>query len=120
MSKFIKKENLTISTGEYQKDGQTKKEWRTIGELITMQGDDGKPYQFFKMWGSGGVVEGKVFEQQERNNQPQQSYQQQPQGFQPQQQGFNPNQPQQPPQGQPMGAHQAAPNNGEFNNSIPF
>jgi len=66
MSQFIKKQNLTISTGEYQKDGQTKKEWRTIGELITMKGDDGSEYQFFKMWGAGGVVEGKVFEQQER------------------------------------------------------
>tara|TARA_R110000824_G_scaffold205804_1_gene390725 strand:- start:1516 stop:1875 length:360 start_codon:yes stop_codon:yes gene_type:complete len=107
MSSFIKKENLTISTGEYQKDGQTKKEWRTIGELITMQGDDGQPYQFFKMWGAGGVVEGKVFEQQDRNQQaaPQQSQQQngfsnQPQQSQstqnaayvqqPQQQGFAP------------------------------
>jgi len=104
MSSFIKKENLTISTGEYQKEGQTKKEWRTIGELITMQGDDGKPYQFFKMWGAGGVVEGKVFEQRDNNqqqppqnfapqNQPQQGgYQQQSQGgFQPQgnNQGFN-------------------------------
>ena len=82
MATFIKKENLTISTGEYQKDGQTKKEWRTIGELITMQGDDGQPYQFFKMWGAGGVVEGKVFEQQDRNaqaQQPQQGYAQQPQ-----------------------------------------
>lgn len=91
MSTFIKKENLTISTGEYQKDGQTKKEWRTIGELITMQGDDGQPYQFFKMWGAGGVVKGKVFEQQDRN----QPAQQQNQNFAPQQQpmqsppGFN-------------------------------
>jgi len=74
MATFIKKENLTISIGEYQKDGQTKKEWRTIGELITMNGDDGKPYQFFKLWGSGGVVEGKVFEQQDRQQQqPQQA-----------------------------------------------
>lgn len=99
MSTFIKKENLTISTGEYQKDGQTKKEWRTIGELITMQGDDGQPYQFFKMWGSGGVVEGKVFEQQDRNQQQQQQnfasqgQQQQQGGYAQQSQGgFQPNQ----------------------------
>jgi hypothetical protein len=71
MATFIKKENLTISTGEYQKEGQTKKEWRTIGELITMNGDDGKPYQFFKLWGAGGAVEGKVFEQQTRQAPPQ-------------------------------------------------
>lgn len=105
MATFIKKENLTISTGEYQKDGQTKKEWRTIGELITMQGDDGQPYQFFKMWGAGGVVEGKVFEQQERNQapQPQQGYAQQPQapqGYAPQQHPQNAAYTQ--PQGQPQ------------------
>lgn len=85
MSQFIKKQNLTISTGEYQKDGQTKKEWRTIGELITMQGDDGSEYQFFKLWGAGGVVEGKVFEQQDRQQpqqQAQQSRQQAPQAAQ--------------------------------------
>lgn len=89
MATFIKKQNLTISAGEYEKDGQMKKEWRTIGELITMQGDDGQSYQFFKLWGAGGVVEGKVFEQQDRNQQqPVQGQQQQnfaPQGQQPQQ-----------------------------------
>lgn len=80
MSTFIKKENLVISTGEYQKDGQTKQEWRTIGEIVTMKGDDNSEYQFFKMWGSGGVVEGKVFEQKDKNQQASQ----QPQG------GFSP------------------------------
>ena len=106
MSSFIKKQNLTISAGEYEKDGQMKKEWRTIGELITMQGDDGQPYQFFKLWGAGGVVEGKVFEQQDRNQQaapqqqnfapqgqhpaPQGGYSQQSSGFHPQaNNGFN-------------------------------
>ena len=76
---LLKKENLTISIGEYQNNnGDTKQEWKTIGELITMQGNDG-PYQFFKLWGAGGAVEGKVFEQQERtqNNTPQQNQQQQ-------------------------------------------
>lgn len=77
MGQFIKKENLTISIGEYEKDGQTKKQWRTIGEIISMMGDDGKPYQFFKLWGAGGVVEGKVFEQDNSNQQaPQQNQQQ--------------------------------------------
>ena len=109
MSSFIKKENLVISTGEYQKDGQTKKEWRTIGEIITMQGDDGQPYQFFKMWGAGGVVEGKVFEQQDRNQQPaqQQPMQQQPQ----QQQGFKQQYQQ---QGQPQQQNQLP------NDNIPY
>jgi len=98
MAQFVKKENLTISIGEYEKDGQTKKQWRTIGEIISMVGDDGKPYQFFKLWGAGGVVEGKVFEQQDNNQQQnnnQQNNQQQSnnqQGFQQNnQQGFNQN-----------------------------
>lgn len=95
MSSFIKKENLVISTGEYQKDGQTKKEWRTIGEIITMQGDDGQPYQFFKMWGAGGVVEGKVFEQQDRNQTAQQMAPQQ---------NFAPQQPLAPQQQNPQNA----------------
>ena len=76
MAQFVKKENLTISIGEYEKDGQTKKQWRTIGEIVSMVGDDGKPYQFFKLWGSGGVVEGKVFEQQDNNQTPRQQQQQ--------------------------------------------
>jgi hypothetical protein len=81
MATLLNKQNLVISAGEYQKDGATKKEWKTIGEIITMQGDDGQPFQFFKMWGAGGVVEGKVFEQQDRNQQPQQQApMQQPQG----------------------------------------
>ncbi len=92
MSQFIKKENLTISIGEYEKEGQTKKQWRTIGEIISMVGDDGKPYQFFKLWGAGGVVEGKVFEQDnsQQNNQQQQGQQnhnQQQGGYQQNQQG---------------------------------
>ncbi len=101
MAQFIKKENLTISIGEYKaQDGANKKQWRTIGEIVSMMGDDGKPYQFFKLWGAGGVVEGKVFEQQDNNQAPAQQapaqqggYQQPPQ--QPTQGGF-----QQQPQGQ--------------------
>lgn len=96
MAQFVKKENLTISIGEYEKEGQTKKQWRTIGEIVSMIGDDGQPYQFFKLWGAGGVVEGKVFEQQESNNQGSQNnnqgfQQQNNQGFQQnnQQGGFN-------------------------------
>ena len=86
MAQFIKKENLTISVGEYNDaQGNAKKQWRTIGEIVTMQGDDGQPYQFFKLWGAGGVVEGKVFSQD--NQQQQQSSQQ---SYAPQQQQYAP------------------------------
>lgn len=104
MAQFVKKENLTISIGEYEKGGQTKKQWRTIGEIITMTGDDGKPYQFFKLWGAGGIVDGKVFEQQDNNAQgvQQQQYQQAPQQQAPQYQQQPPQpQQQQQPQYQP-------------------
>ena len=87
MSQLIKIENLTISIGEYQNgQGETKQEWRTIGELVTMQGDSG-PYQFFKLWGASGHTEGKVFEQQDRTQNNQQNNQQQNNQQQPQQQG---------------------------------
>ena len=107
MAQFVSKQNLTISIGEYEKDGQTKKQWRTIGEIISMIGDDGQPYQFFKLWGAGGVVEGKVFEQQDQQNNQQGQNQQQNnnQGFNQQQQGgFN---------NQQQGGYQ---NQGGFNN----
>ena len=118
MSNFIKKENLVISIGEYQKNGETKQEYKTIGEIITMQGNDG-PYQFFKIWGAGGVTEGKVFAPRD-NAQQQQT--QQNQGYAPQQQAYaNPAGHQAPPQGQPMGAHQQqAPQGFDYDDKPPF
>jgi len=91
MATLIKKENITISTGTYTKDGQEKQRYKTIGELITMQGDDGSTYQFGEMWGPTGSTKFNVYEQTERNQQqpaqqPAQQYQQQPQQAQPQQQ----------------------------------
>ena len=101
MAQFVKKENLTISIGTYKdSQGNDKKQWKTIGEIITMNGDDGQPYQFFKLWGAGGVTEGKVFEQQDNQGGQQQAPQQQQYQQQPQQQqsqapqGYQPGQPQ--------------------------
>ena len=84
MAQVVNKQNMVISIREYQDNqGQTKKVWKTIGELITW--DDGK--QSFEQWGPGGLVKGSVFAQQDNNQQqaPQQ------QGFQNQtpQQNFN-------------------------------
>ena len=91
MSQVIKKENITISVGEYQKDGQTKQRYKTIGELVTMQGDDGSTYQFGEMWGPTGSTKFNVYEQQDRNAQPQ-AQNQQPQA--PQQKYQQPQAPQ--------------------------
>ena len=91
MANVANKQNMTISIREYQDNqGQTKKVWKTIGEIITW--DDGS--QSFEMWGPGGVVKGNVFEKQDNNQQGQQQG-----GYQaPQQGGYQaPNQGQQAP-----------------------
>lgn len=85
MAQVTKRENLTIVTGEYQQDGQTKKRYRTIGELVTYQNDDGTISQFGEMWGPTGSTKFNVYEQTDRSAlqpqqlaAPQQQYQQQP------------------------------------------
>tara|TARA_R110002153_G_scaffold48167_1_gene135922 strand:+ start:2947 stop:3246 length:300 start_codon:yes stop_codon:yes gene_type:complete len=94
MATVQKKENLTISIREYTDgQGQTKKVWKTIGELITW--DDGK--QSFEMWGPTGATKGSVFEQNEQGGQSQQQQAQQPQQYQ---------QPQQAPQQAPQPHYQ--------------
>ena len=97
MATVQKKENLTISIREYTDgQGQTKKVWKTIGELITW--DDGK--QSFEMWGPTGATKGSVFEQNEQGGQSQQQQAQQPQQYQQYQQ------PQQAPQQAPQPHYQ--------------
>jgi len=103
MNSFIKKEDLVISIGEYtdKKTGAPKQQYKQIGEIITMQGDNGQ-YQFFKLWGSGGVTEGKVFEKKDPNQATQQ------QAPPPQQQGY-----QQQPQQQPTANQQMMQSNNQ-------
>ena len=92
MGQILKKENITIVIREYKDNqGQDKKVYKTIGELVTMQGDDGSTYQFGEMWGPTGSTQFKVFDQQDRNaaaqyqqpqsSAPQQQYQPAPQGY---------------------------------------
>ena len=49
MAKLIKKQNVVATVGAYEKDGEKKKMYRTIGEIVTMQGDDGQ-YQFMTLF----------------------------------------------------------------------
>jgi len=80
MAQVAKKQNMTIAIREYtDNQGQQKKVWKTIGELITW--DDGS--QSFELWGPTGSTKGNVFDKDE------------------QQQGA--------PQGQPQGQPQQAP-----------
>ena len=85
MAQLLKRENITISIGEYQKEGQTKQRYKTIGELITMQGDDGSTYQFGELWGAGGHAKFNVYDQQVQQQAPQYQNQQAPQQYQNQQ-----------------------------------
>ena len=85
MANLIKKENITIITGVYTDDqGNEKSRYRTIGELVTMQGDDGSHYQFGELWGPHGSTNIKIYDQQPKQQSvplaaPQQSYAQPPQ-----------------------------------------
>ena len=46
-NKFIKKQNLVIVLETYKdKEGNDKKKYQRIGELVTMEADDGRQYQF--------------------------------------------------------------------------
>jgi hypothetical protein len=79
MANVQSKENMTIAIREYtDNQGQQKKVWKTIGELITW--DDGS--KSFELWGPTGSTKGNVFakddnSQQQNNNQNQQQPQQQ-------------------------------------------
>ena len=79
MANVQNKENMTIAIREYQDgQGQNKKVWKTIGELITW--DDGS--KSFELWGPTGSTKGNVFakddqQQPPAQNQPQHNYQQQ-------------------------------------------
>lgn len=67
MSKLVKKENMVISIGTYTgSDGQEKKQYKTVGELVTMENDRGS-FQFFQTWGPTGVQKGNIYAQEERN-----------------------------------------------------
>tara|TARA_R100000951_G_scaffold112799_2_gene113710 strand:- start:7 stop:321 length:315 start_codon:yes stop_codon:yes gene_type:complete len=104
MANVQSKENMTIAIREYtDNQGQQKKVWKTIGELITW--DDGS--KSFELWGPTGSTKGNVFakddnNQQQNNNQNQQQspqqqnnqqgvYQQPQQGNYQQGQGFRQN-----------------------------
>ena len=104
MANVQNKENMTISIREYtDNQGQQKKVWKTIGELITW--DDGS--KSFELWGPTGSTKGNVFAKDDNNAQSQNNNQGQQQG------GFN-NQPQ---NNQPQGGYNQNPgmNNGQNN-----
>ena len=93
MANVQSKENMTISIREYtDNQGQQKKVWKTIGELITW--DDGS--KSFELWGPTGSTKGNVFAKDDNNAQAQNNNQQQSQQAPQQQQGGY--QQQQPPQ----------------------
>ena len=88
MANVQTKENMTIAIREYtDNQGNQKKVWKTIGELITW--DDGS--KSFELWGPTGSTKGNVFAKDNDNQQQNNNQQQQNQGGfrQPQQQQQN-------------------------------
>ncbi len=120
MAQVSKRENMTIAIREYtDNQGQTKKVWKTIGELIAW--DDGK--QSFEVWGPTGSTRGSVFEQTQQGQQPQQQQQapQMQQQQQPQQMQQQPQQQQQQQNGYQQPQQQQQGNNfNNFKDDIPF
>ena len=77
MANVQNKENMTIAIREYtDNQGQQKKVWKTIGELITW--DDGS--KSFELWGPTGSTKGNVFSKDDNNQQSNSQGQQQSQG----------------------------------------
>jgi hypothetical protein len=77
---ILKKENITVITGTYNDaQGTEKNRYRTIGELVTMQGQDGSVFQFGEIWGPHGSTKFNVYAQEDKKQvappqqQPQQS-----------------------------------------------
>lgn len=67
MANVQSKENMTIAIREYTDgQGQQKKVWKTIGELITW--DDGS--KSFELWGPTGATKGNVFAKDDNNQAP--------------------------------------------------
>lgn len=102
MAQVVNKQNMTIAIREYQDNqGQTKKVWKTVGEITTW--DDGS--MSWEMWSPTGSTTGQVFDKQGNNQQ--QGQQQQQQG------GWG--QPQQPQQQQQQGGW-SQPKQQQYNN----
>lgn len=78
MATLIKKENINVVIEVYQdrNTGQEKKKRRTIGEIVTMQGDDGSVFQFGEIWGPHGSTKFDIYEQQDNQQQVTTQYQQ--------------------------------------------
>lgn len=104
MATLLKKENINVVIEVYQdrQTGQEKKKRRTIGEIVTMQGDDGSVFQFGEIWGPHGSTKFDIYEQQDNQQQAAPQYQQPqyqaPQPQMSQQPQFNQQQPV-PPRG---------------------
>lgn len=116
MAQLIKKENITIVTGTYNDaQGNEKKRYKTIAELITMRGDDGNEYQFGEIWGPHGVTKFNVYAQDDNNQNQNNNQGQAPQ--QGQQGGYQQQNQQSPPQQSQQGGYNTNPgfNNGQNN-----
>lgn len=65
-SKVIKRSNLVVPLREYEVNGETKKVWRSIGELTLFSGDNGDNYAKAELYHMPGVSI-SVFDQKEKD-----------------------------------------------------
>ena len=64
---LVKKENISVAYEKYtNKQGEEKTAWRTIGEVLTFQRDDGSYSKMVKMYSMPGISI-QLFEQKPRD-----------------------------------------------------
>lgn len=68
MAEVAKKMNLVATIRTYEKDGEKKKVYKTIGEVTTFRADDGSTFSKAELYHMPGV-EISLFEQKEREQQ---------------------------------------------------
>ena len=66
----VKRFNLVVPIREYEKDGEKKKVWKTIGELTAFKDDEGKSFSKAELYHMPGVSV-SVFEQEDRKKEDQ-------------------------------------------------
>ena len=67
MAKVIDRRNIAAVIREYEKDGEKKKVWRTIGEITTFEGDDGDKFTKCEIYHMPGVNL-SVFKQEDKKD----------------------------------------------------
>lgn len=66
-AQVVKRENMAVVLRTYEKDGETKKVWKTIGQRTTFQADDGSYFSKGELFHMPGA-DISFFEEKERED----------------------------------------------------